>query len=47
VAIGTIRNHKLKLKFAHLHRGRYRLTLIERRPHHQRLVIGHTTLTVS
>ena len=46
VAIGTIRDHKLRLKFERLHCGRYRLTLIELRSH-QRLVIGHTTVTVS
>ena len=44
---GTIRNHKLKLTFKHLHRGRYHLTLAELQPHKKPLVIGHTTLTVA
>ena len=44
---GRIRNHRLKLKFKHLHRGRYRLTLKLLGPHHKRTVIGHTTLTIT
>jgi hypothetical protein len=47
VGTGRIRNHKLKLKFKHLHRGRYRLTLNLLRAHHRPRVIGHTTLTVT
>lgn len=47
VGTGAVRNHKLTLKLRHLHRGRYKLTLIELRPHHKPLVIGQTTLTVS
>jgi streptogramin lyase len=47
VGVGTIRHHKLQLKLANLHRGRYRLTLIELRFHHKPVVLGHTTLTVS
>jgi hypothetical protein len=47
IGTGRIRNHKLSLKLARLRAGRYRLTLVELRPHHRAVVIGHTTLTVS
>ena len=46
IGTGRIRDHKLALTFKRLHRGHYRLTLIEL-AHGQRVVIGHTTLTVS
>jgi hypothetical protein len=47
VGTGRIRGHKLQLKLAHLHRGRYRLTRLKLRPHHKPVVVGHTTLTLS
>ena len=46
IARGTIRNHKLKLTLKHLHRGRYRLTLVELMGHGKTVVIGHPTVTV-
>jgi hypothetical protein len=47
VARGQIRNHRLTLKFTHLRKGRYRLTLWEMKPHHRSLALGHTVLVVS
>jgi hypothetical protein len=46
IGIGRIRNHRPVLTFKHLRRGHHRLTLIEL-THGHRVVIGHTTLTVS
>jgi Collagen triple helix repeat (20 copies) len=46
IGTGRIRSHQLVLSFWHLRRGHYRLTLIEL-THGRRVVIGHTTLTVS
>ena len=46
VGRGTIRRHKLKLTLKHLHRGRYRLTLLKLKSHGRSEVIGHITLTV-
>ena len=46
VARGTIRRHNLKLTLKHLHRGRYRLTLLELKSHGRSKVIGHIRLTV-
>ena len=47
VRTDRIAHHKLSLKLADLRRGRYRLTLIELRPHHKPTEIGNITLTVS
>ena len=44
---GTVEGHKLRLTLRHLHRGRYRLTLLELERHNRRVVIGHTSLVVS
>jgi hypothetical protein len=44
---GTIRHHKLKLTVRHLRAGHYRLTLVELRPHHEPVVIGDSTITVT
>jgi len=46
VGRGVIRAYKLKLKLKHLHRGRYRLTLLEL-GHGKRTQIAHTTVTVT
>jgi hypothetical protein len=46
IGTGRIRAHRVVLSFQHLSRGHYRLTLIEL-THGERVVIGHTTLTVS
>ena len=46
IGTGRIRNQRLALTFKRLHRGHYRLTLIEL-THGRRIVVGHTTLTVS
>ena len=43
---GAIRAYELKLKLKHLHRGRYRLTLLEL-GHGKRTPIAHTTVTVT
>jgi hypothetical protein len=47
LATGRVRGHKLVLRFTHLERGRYRLTLLERTSHGKWVAIGHTTLTIS
>ena len=47
LATGRVRGHKLVLRFTHLKRGRYRLTLLERKSHGKWVAIGHTALTVS
>lgn len=47
VATGRVRGHKLVLRFKHLKRGRYNLTLWQVRAHHQRQMIGHTSLVIS
>jgi hypothetical protein len=46
IARGRIRHHRLTLTLKHVHPGRYRLTLLEL-SHGRRVVIGHTTLTVT
>ena len=46
VGRGAIRAYELKLKLKHLHRGRYRLTLLEL-GHGKRTPIAHTTVTVT
>jgi hypothetical protein len=43
---GWLRHHRLKITFKHLHRGRYRVTLLEQRAHGS-LLIGHTTIVVT
>jgi hypothetical protein len=49
VGRATSHNHRFELKVTlkHLHRERYRLTLLELKTHGKSVVIGHTTLTVS
>jgi hypothetical protein len=47
LAAGRVRGHKLMLRFTHLGRGHYRLTLLERKADGRWVSIGHTTLTVS
>jgi streptogramin lyase len=47
LATGKVRDHKLVLRFTHLKRGRYRLTLLEHTSHGKWVAIGHTTLTIS
>jgi hypothetical protein len=47
LATGRVRGHKLVLRFTHLTRGHYRLTLLERASHGRWVAIGHTTLTIS
>jgi hypothetical protein len=47
IARGRIRHHRLTLTFKHLHRGRYRVTLIELRPHRAPVPIRATTLVVT
>jgi hypothetical protein len=49
VGRATSHNHRFELKVTlnHLHRGHYRLTLLELKTHGKTVVIGHTTLTVS
>lgn len=44
---GWIRNHRLGVTFKHLHRGRYRVTLLELRAHHRPTPIGKTTIVVT
>jgi hypothetical protein len=44
---GSIRNHTFRLTLAHVHRGRYRLTVLELAPSGRAVVIGHTTLIVN
>ncbi|MGO9901285.1 MAG: hypothetical protein ACLP0J_16715 [Solirubrobacteraceae bacterium] len=47
VATGAIRGQKLVLRFKHLGRGRYRLTLFQLRAHEKPQMIGHTSLVIS
>jgi hypothetical protein len=47
IARGRIRHHRLTLTFKHLHRGRYRLTLVQLHPHRASVVIGAITLVVT
>jgi hypothetical protein len=47
VGTGRIHDHRLRLTFRHLRRGRYGLTLLRLRAHHGQVVIGHTSLEIS
>jgi hypothetical protein len=47
MARGFIKHRKLRLRFTHLTRGHYRLTLLEVPRHGQPVAIGHTSITVS
>jgi hypothetical protein len=47
VATGRIRDHRLRLTYRQLRRGRYGLTLLELRAHQRPVVIGHTSLVIS
>jgi hypothetical protein len=44
---GRIRHHVLTITFKRLHRGRYRVTLLELRAHRAAEVIGQTTIVVT
>jgi hypothetical protein len=44
VAHGRLRRRRLTLVFKHLHRGRYRLTLLELRRHQRPVVLGTSTI---
>jgi hypothetical protein len=46
VARGQIRNHKLRLTFRHLQRGRYQVALLKLKPHHKTALIGHSTIVI-
>jgi sugar lactone lactonase YvrE len=49
IARGTIRRHQLRITVTlrHLHRGHYRVTLLELQPHKVPQIIGHTTLVIT
>ena len=44
---GRLRHHSLTLTFKHVHRGHYRVTLLEPRAHRAPVMIGWTTLIVT
>jgi hypothetical protein len=43
---GSIRNHRLRITYRHLHRGPYRVALLEQ-SHHHSLLIEDTTIVVT
>jgi hypothetical protein len=47
IARGRIRHHRFTLTFKHARRGRYRVTLLEPRPHRAPAVIATTTLVIT
>jgi hypothetical protein len=47
VGTGRVRDHRLVLTYRHLQRGRYRLTLVALGSHHERELLGHSSLVIS
>lgn len=44
---GRLRHHRLTVTFGRMHRGHYRVALLELRTRHAPLLIGWTTLVVT